>query len=199
MSILPVLFNPSSLGFVQNSVSQVGTETVLKAIGRPTAALMDKSASPEARKYSAAKELFYQSLCFLLFLTLVKAAKPFGYKTIKNIIENNLEKQFGKNSDQFIKTGFEKCPTLGEFETHLKTVKDTIEEMTKSGKAQEAIEEYKKANSFNVANGAVQLSSIASSVVALTIVAPLFSNVVLHPLMKLVGLNKDAEGAKQGH
>ena len=58
--IVNFLTSPQAADFVQNSTCQVLSEGCLKAVGRPTFTLLDKTATKEQRKYSATKELLYQ-------------------------------------------------------------------------------------------------------------------------------------------
>lgn len=43
---------------------------------------------------------------------------------------------------------------------------------------------------FHIAKGGVEISSIAGSVIGLTVLAPEISHLILHPIMKFVGLEK---------
>ena len=72
MSIgLNLITSNTASKLVQDSAFQVLSEGSLKAVARPVFTLMDDSASPEARKYSATKEFIFQSevwQCILLLL-----------------------------------------------------------------------------------------------------------------------------------
>ena len=71
---------------VQDSAFQVLSEGSLKAVARPAFTLMDKSASPEARKYSATKELIFQSVSMLMYFAIITTVfQRGGYKLLKNL------------------------------------------------------------------------------------------------------------------
>ena len=80
----------------------------------------------------------------------------------------------------------------------LKTLKDNLEAnhpFTKN-----ILEEIKTAEKdsaffkqFHVAKGGVEISSIAGSVIGLTVLAPEISHLILHPIMKICGLEKNNE------
>lgn len=198
MSILPVLFNPTTLNIAQDTYKSVAVETALKATGRPTFALIDKNVDPETRKYAAVKEFAYQLLCLGLFMGLVQFIfKPAGYRLIKEKMAKSLSEA------EFAKTGFKQFDSFDNFNKgfikHKKLVEDVAAELEKSGQ-KDAAAMYKENYGYSVAKGAVDLISTAGSVVALTIVAPILNNIVVHPLMKAIGMDKEhAEGAKHGH
>ena len=98
---------------VQDSAFQVLSEGSLKAVARPAFTLMDNSASPEARKYSATKELIFQSVSMLMYFAIITTVfQKGGYKFLKNLPKfkkyealngiNNI-KDFTKVYDSFSK------------------------------------------------------------------------------------------------
>ena len=71
---------------VQDSAFQVLSEGSLKAVARPAFTLADKSASIEARKYSATKELIFQSVSMLTYFAIITTVfQKGGYKFLKNL------------------------------------------------------------------------------------------------------------------
>ena len=71
---------------VQDSAFQVLSEGSLKAVARPAFTLMDKSASPEARKYSATKELIFQSASMAMYFAIITTVfQRGGYKFLKKL------------------------------------------------------------------------------------------------------------------
>lgn len=199
MSILPIIFNPTMATIATDTYASVAIETGLKATGRPLAALSDKNAEPEKRKYSALKELIYQLLCLGLFISLVQGVfKPQGYKLIKK----QMLKKLGENSNEFARTGFKKFDSFEAFSKKDTGFAKHIEEVREKAAKLSGIkkDEYLRDNEFSVAKGAVDFISTIGSVVALTIIAPILNNVVVHPVMGLVEKNKKgAEGAKPSH
>lgn len=153
----------------------VGT-TVLKAIGRPAFIMADNQSDTGSKKYTAVKEFLYQTLCLGLTFAMViptqrlcfNAAKKYmkGFKELENI-------KTYKDFDIINKDIYEFTPKAKEI---LKT--------DKTGLSNEA----KKP--FNLVKGAVELGSFVSSIVGLTIIAPLISHEILHPLMHAIGMDK---------
>ena len=78
-----MVFFSQAAEFVQNSTCQVLSEGCLKAVGRPTFTLLDKTATKEERKYSATKELLYQSFSMAAFFALIFPIKRNTYKLLK--------------------------------------------------------------------------------------------------------------------
>ena len=71
---------------VQDSAFQVLSEGGLKAVARPAFTLMDKSASVEARKYSATKELIFQSVSMAMYFAIITTVfQKGGYKFLKKL------------------------------------------------------------------------------------------------------------------
>lgn len=71
---------------VQDSAFQVLSEGSLKAVARPAFTLADKSASLEARKYSATKELIFQSVSMLTYFAIITTVfQRGGYKFLKKL------------------------------------------------------------------------------------------------------------------
>ena len=98
---------------VQDSAFQVLSEGSLKAVARPAFTLMDNSASPEARKYSATKELIFQSVSMAMYFAIITTVfQRGGYKFLKSLPKfknyealngiNNI-KDFSKVYDKFSK------------------------------------------------------------------------------------------------
>ena len=80
----PAIFNAT-----QSTVTQVTTETCLKAVGRPTFILTDKQIDPQTKKFSATKEFLYQITCLAIYLAAItpickKGAFALAKKAYKN-------------------------------------------------------------------------------------------------------------------
>ena len=98
---------------VQDSAFQVLSEGSLKAVARPAFTLADKSASLEARKYSAIKEFIFQSVSMVMYFAIITTVfQKGGYKFLKKLPKfqkydaikdiNNI-KDFTKVYDSFSK------------------------------------------------------------------------------------------------
>ena len=87
MSIgLNLITSNTTSKLVQDSAFQVLSEGSLKAVARPVFTLMDDSASPEARKYSATKEFIFQSVSMAMYFAIITTVfQRGGYKFLKNL------------------------------------------------------------------------------------------------------------------
>ena len=120
-----VLTSKASANFVQNSAAQVLSEGCLKAVGRPTFTLMDKTATKEERKYSATREFVYQSLSMLAYFSLIFPIRNNSHKLLK---------YFPQLKDCEVA----KAKTKKEFQEKLKNLSDDLTK-TKIKGAQELI------------------------------------------------------------
>ena len=83
---LNIVTSNTASKLVQDSAFQVLSEGSLKAVARPAFTLADKSASLEARKYSATKELIFQSASMLMYFAIITTVfQKGGYKFLKNL------------------------------------------------------------------------------------------------------------------
>lgn len=96
--------SPKFANMVQNSTFQVASEGCLKAVGRPTFTLMDKTAQPKERKYSAAKEFLYQSLSMASYFALIFPIRKNSFKLLKHFPQlKDLDITKAKTSQEFAK------------------------------------------------------------------------------------------------
>lgn len=153
----------------------VGT-TILKAVGRPAFIVTDKKTDKDSKKYAATKEFLYQLLCLGLTFAMVIPTQWLIFKGSKNFMKGIKE--------------LEKLKTYGNF----KTVNNDINEFTPEAKkllgGTMTKLEGKAREAFNLVKGADELGSFIASIVGLTIVAPLISHEILHPIMKAFGFGK---------
>lgn len=102
--ITNALTSQTAANFVQNSTCQVLSEGCLKAIGRPAFTLMDKTATPQERKYSATKEFLYQSLSMLAYFGLIFPVRNNTHKLLKYFPQlKDCEAVYAKDNKEFLK------------------------------------------------------------------------------------------------
>ena len=83
---LNVITSNQASKLVQDSAFQVLSEGSLKAVARPAFTLADKSASLDARKYSATKELIFQSVSMAMYFAIITTVfQKGGYKFLKSL------------------------------------------------------------------------------------------------------------------
>ncbi len=158
----------------------VGT-TILKAVGRPAFIMADKNSDAQSKKYTATKEFLYQVLCLGLTFAMVIPTQRLFFKTAA--------KKYLKGMKEL-----ENIKTFKDFNTLAKDTNDFTPEAKKLLNTDKTKLEGNAKDKFNLVKGAVELGSFISSIVGLTIVAPLVSHELLHPIMKAIGMdNKHKE------
>ena len=162
---------------VQDSAFQVLSEGSLKAVARPAFTLMDDSASPEARKYSATKEFIFQSVSMAMYFAIITTVfQRGGYKLLKNLPKfKNYEalkgidniKDFTKVYDKFSKG----------------LISTTSEQATQ----------------LQHAKGGMEVIKMIGSGLILTILCPLVVAKMVSPVMKMIQpiLNPEAKGVEK--
>lgn len=194
----------------QNTDTCVKIETGLKAVGRPSFTLIDKHTDKETRKYSATKEFLYQLLCFGIYVAVIPPIfKNGGFKLFQKVFAKENLPNF-RNAKEML--AYYHLAHLDKEERMLEQNKkywnaisdDVIDKTirTKTGKFKDGIPVKKylqtwskdkitdKGKMFKLAKGSIELSSIVGSVIGLTILAPELSHLILHPIMKAIGMEK---------
>ena len=119
-AIQNLITSPAIYNATQSTVTQVTTETCLKAIGRPSFILMDKQIDPQTKKFSATKEFLYQATCLAIYLAAITPlAKKYAYKIAQNSYKDEaVFKAFGSVKEFMnfhqLKTEAEKIAKLDE-------------------------------------------------------------------------------------
>lgn len=82
----------------------------------------------------------------------------------------------------------------------LKTLKENLTDSKESEEILRKIKTLSKEDDyfrqFYIAKGGIEMSSIVGSVVGLTVLAPELSHLILHPIMKAIGMEKSKESAQ---
>lgn len=174
MTISSILSNKDAAYFTKSIAGAVFATTALKAVGRPAFIYADKNSDPETKKYTAGKEFLYQLLCLGLTFAMIKPAQKIGYNFAKKHIKDIAE--------------LKKITNFKEFEL----VTKDLDDLTTKAKEILGIDKLKKESktALKVTKGGVELGSFIGSILGLTIVAPLISHQVLHPIMKAFGMDK---------
>ncbi len=173
---LNILTSTEASKWVQDSAFQTLSEGSLKAVGRPLFTLNDKSADPEARKYSASKEFIFQTISMAAYFAIITTVfQGMGFKALKKLPKF-------KDFD-----AIQKMKNFSEF-SH------TFDAFSKgkiwtNAKETEQLEKTK---------GAMELIKIAGSGIILTVLCPMFVTKLVHPIMGLMfkgekGNNKQAQ------
>lgn len=179
-SIQSIITNPTLYNMTQSTITQVTTETCLKAVGRPSFILMDKDIDSQTKKYSSVKEFLYQMTCLGIYLAAVMPVLRKGtFKLARKMYKDEPVFQAFKTSGEFLKY-------------------HDMDEAAKEAKLNEINANLKSGDKFvkeklneNFAKGLVEMSSITGSVIGLAIISPIVSHPLIHPILKAAGLTKD--------
>lgn len=195
------LTNPRMVSTAQNTKAAVSIETGLKAAGRPAFTLMDDNVDEKTKKYAATKEFLYQALCLGIYLGLIIPVfkmKTFGI--YKRIFKDLPDFQKFENAKQYL--DYFKLATMEKRADRVKndifkTLPEHLQkDLDKPDLSKEALKKLKDEKKEYIpkyihAKGSIEFSSIIGSIVGLTILAPEISHLVLHPIMKFIGMEKN--------
>ena len=175
--IPPILTNPAIYNITQTTQAQVAIETGLKAVGRPGFILLDNSIDNNTKKYSSMKEFLYQLTCMVVSLgVVIPVFKKGSFAIARKLFKDEAVFQAIKKSDNFNKfrklTKDEKISKLNEINSQ-------------NGK----IFDLKDINE-NLAKGMIEVTSIAGSILGLSILSPLISRPLIRPVLKSIGLGE---------
>ena len=156
---------------VQDSAFQVLSEGSLKAVARPAFTLMDKSASPEARKYSATKELIFQSVSMAMYFAIITTVfQKGGYKFLKKLPK------------------FKKYEALNG----INNIKDFTKVYDAFSKGQLSTT-AEQAKQLQHTKGGMEVIKMIGSGLILTVLCPLVVAKMVSPVMKMLKFNNNPE------
>ena len=171
----------------QSTSSSVTIETTMKALGRPGFILIDNNISPDTKKYAATKEFLYQATCLLLYATLVVPVFKHGaFKLGKKLMKNQAE-NFAKFNglDEYVKYRKYSKLDFADRKTNTKIDKEMSAELAQYLHTHEGEPER-----YDAIKGCVELGSLIGSVIGLAILAPQLSHVVIHPALRMLGMEE---------
>ncbi len=182
--IPPILTNPAIYNITQTTQAQVAIETGLKAVGRPGFILLDNSIDKNTKKYSSMKEFLYQLTCLGISLgVVIPVFKKGSFAIARKMFKDEAVFQAFKKSDDFNK--FRKL--------------SLDEKTSKLGEINSANGKNYKLEDLNedLAKGMVEVTSIAGSILGLSIFSPLISRPFIRPVLKSLGLGEKKPQASQ--
>lgn len=173
----PVLHN-----ITQSTRSQVGIEIGLKSVGRPGFILFDKSIDDNTKKYSATKEFIYQLTCLALSMAIVVPIFKKGpFSLARKLFKDEPIFKVFKNSDKF--NEFNKINPENKI--------NKLRELYGEHSSKYSNEQLK--NHINMAKGMIETTSIAGSVLSLSVIAPMISRPFIRPFLKKFGFSKNKQ------
>ena len=188
-AITSAIANPHLTKVAENTITQVGIETTLKAIGRPTAILIDNDISADTKEYAAAKEFLYQATCLVTYLFLiVPVFKKGGFKLAKNVLFKNHPE-------------FQKFENAKEFEYYTKLAKKSVADRKLTLQKEKVKDKYhpdvrkdletnEKPEKYPLISSTIGVFNLLGSVLGLAVLAPQVSHAFIHPALKLLGLEE---------
>lgn len=169
--IPPILTNPTIYNITQTTQAQVAIETGLKAVGRPGFILLDNSIDSNTKKYSSMKEFLYQLTCMVVSLgVVIPVFKKGSFNIARKLFKDEAIFQVFKKSDDFNK--FRKL-----------SQEEKIAKLNEINSEKGKIYELKNLNE-DLAKGMIEVTSIAGSILGLSVLSPLISRPFIRPVLK---------------
>lgn len=189
--ITNVLTNPALTRIAQSTSSSVSIETGLKAIGRPSFILADSKIEPETKRYAAMKEFLYQATCLATYMIIIiPIFKNGSFKLAKKVLKEEPVFQKFKNAKEYL--NYKKFAVMPK-EIRLKALNEPKNKDMFSKELLENLKTAEDAEQYNIIKGAIEFGNIVGSVLGLAIFAPQVSHMVVHPVLKAIGMEKDEQ------
>ncbi len=183
-----ILSNPALSRIAQSTSSSVSIETGLKAIGRPSFILMDGDIEPETKRYAAMKEFLYQATCLATYMALIiPVFKNGSFKVAKKFLKDEAGFAQFKNAKEYL--SYKKYAGMPK-ETRIKSLNELKKDLF-SKELKEHLTTSDKPEQYNMLKGAIEFGNIIGSVLGLAIFAPQVSHIIVHPVLKAIGMEKD--------
>lgn len=199
-AISKVITNPYLVNIAQSSDASVATKTTVNSVGRPGFILIDKNIDLETKKFAATKEFLYQATSLLVYMALIvpifkngafKIAKKYLYKGEQGFSKFRNAKEYLDYRKFAEKTKNDRIQSLG---------KDHSVDKFKHDNLREALINEVTPEKYNNIKGAIEVGNIIGSIVGLSVLAPNVSQVLIRPVLKVLGLDRKvtpkAEGQK---
>ena len=199
-AISRVITNPYLVNIAQSSDASVATKTTVNSVGRPGFILIDKNIDLETKKFAATKEFLYQATSLLVYMALIvpifkngafKIAKKYLYKGEQGFSKFKSAKEYLDYRKFAEKTKNDRIQSLG---------KDHSVDKFKHDNLREALINEVTPEKYNNIKGAIEVGNIVGSIVGLSVLAPNVSQILIRPVLKVLGLDKKvtpkAEGQK---
>lgn len=187
--ITGLLSNPTLTRVAQSTSSSVSIETGLKSVGRPAFILADNKIEPETKRYAAMKEFLYQATCLATYMFLIiPVFKNGSFKVAKNILKEEPAFQKFKNAKEYL--NYKKFAAMPK-ETRLKSLAEIKKKDLFSKEMKEYLMTTEKPEQHNIIKGAIEFGNIVGSVLGLAIFAPQVSHLIVHPVLRVIGMEKD--------
>jgi len=190
-AISNIITNPTLVNIAQNTNGTVVSKTVVNAVGRPGFIIIDSNIDNETRKFAASKEFLYQLTCLGIYLGMIvpifkngafKLAKKFVYKGEEGFNKFKSAKEYLAYLNYAEKSSKNRIASLSKDHSLFKFKHDGLREDLFNNKEPEKYPHIK---------GSIELGSLIGSVLGLAIIAPQISQMLIHPMLRLIGMEKN--------
>lgn len=193
INITSILSNPALSRISQSTSSSVSIETGLKAVGRPSFILADGKIEPETKRYAAMKEFLYQATCLATYMLLIIPIFKNGtFKVAKKILNEDCFQKF-KSAKEYL--NYKKLAVMPK-EIRMKNINEAKKKPKLSDELLEHLKTNEDAEQYNIIKGTIEAGNILGSVLGLAIFAPQVSHLIVHPVLKAIGMEKDESEKK---
>lgn len=185
------LITNSTLGNIARSTNgTVISKTVVNSVGRPGFILIDSHIDEDTKKFAATKEFLYQATCLAVYLAMIvpvfkkgafKVAKKYIYKGSEGFDKFKNVNEFFAYQKYAGKTQTNRAASLSKDHSVYKFDHDNLREDLLNNASPEKYPHIK---------GSIELGSLIGSVLGLAIIAPQVSQALIHPILKVLGLEK---------
>lgn len=197
--------NPTLVSIAQSADATMTTKTTVNAIGRPGFILIDNNIDTHTKRFAATKEFIYQATCLGIYMALiVPVFKSGAFKIAKNHLYKSVE-----NGKAVYEGGFEKFKSAKEYLEYRKFADKTLQNRTASLSKDHSVDKFnhdglrddllskKDVDLYPKIKGSIEFGSILGSIVGLSVLAPQVSNMLIHPVLRAIGLEKKPVESKQ--
>ena len=193
INVTSILSNPALSRISQSTSSSVSIETGLKAVGRPSFILADGKIEPETKRYAAMKEFLYQATCLATYMLLIIPIYKNGtFKVAKKFLNEDCFQKF-KSSKEYL--NYKKLAVMPK-EIRMKNINEAKKKPKLSDELLEHLKTNEDAEQYNIIKGTIEAGNILGSVLGLAIFAPQVSHLIVHPVLKAIGMEKDESEKK---
>lgn len=202
--ITKMLENKNLATVAAGAAGTVYITTGIKASVRPVVTYNDKNSSPSMRKYAAAKEFLYQVICLGVALSIVPYFRKGGYLTAKRALkkltnENDVNALKEKVIATIKERGEKKKWDANKIAKKVEEINNAkigeIKKDTKFDGFFKALKTTKVSSDtqkiLERVHGGEIFGEFVGSILGLTILSPLLSMKVLHPILKACGLEEE--------
>ena len=119
---------------------------------------------------------------------IIPVFKNGSFKVAKKMLKEEPAFQKFKNAKEYL--NYKKFAVMPK-ETRLKALKEAKNQDMFSKELKEHLTTVDKAEQYNIIKGAIEFGNIVGSVLGLAIFAPQVSHLVVHPVLRLIGMEKD--------